>query len=146
MVNYLPKSKFIISMEVIGQLPNSSGIGITKKSSSTSKTESSLLSTKGHIRRKNYFKRLVISSVLLFILINILMRTHSILSKPIISASLLIYLVFIIIQVIKRLHDVGKSGWSFLIPIYGPNFILQEGTIGENKYGEDPKKGERLTL
>jgi uncharacterized membrane protein YhaH (DUF805 family) len=37
------------------------------------------------------------------------------------------------------MHDVGKSGWFLLIPIY--NFILavSEGEKGENQYGQDPK-------
>lgn len=40
---------------------------------------------------------------------------------------------------IRRMHDVGKSGWFLLIPIY--NFILAvtEGDKGPNEYGPDPK-------
>jgi uncharacterized membrane protein YhaH (DUF805 family) len=40
---------------------------------------------------------------------------------------------------VRRMHDVGKSGWFILIPIY--NFILTvtEGDAGENEYGPDPK-------
>lgn len=40
---------------------------------------------------------------------------------------------------VRRMHDVGKSGWFILIPIY--NFILAvtEGDAGENEYGPDPK-------
>ena len=40
---------------------------------------------------------------------------------------------------IRRMHDVDKSGWFILIPIY--NFILSvtEGTQGTNEYGPDPK-------
>lgn len=40
---------------------------------------------------------------------------------------------------VRRMHDVGKSGWFLLIPIY--NFILTvtEGEKGENQYGADPK-------
>ena len=43
---------------------------------------------------------------------------------------------------IRRMHDVGKSGWYCLVPIY--NFILEctEGTIGSNEYGPDPKRPE----
>jgi len=41
---------------------------------------------------------------------------------------------------VRRMHDVGKSGWYILIPIY--NFILAvtEGDKGPNEYGEDPKQ------
>ena len=40
---------------------------------------------------------------------------------------------------VRRMHDVGKSGWYILIPIY--NFILAvtAGDAGENEYGQDPK-------
>jgi len=40
---------------------------------------------------------------------------------------------------VRRMHDVGKSGWFILIPFY--NFILAvtEGDSGENQYGADPK-------
>jgi uncharacterized membrane protein YhaH (DUF805 family) len=42
----------------------------------------------------------------------------------------------------RRMHDVGKSGWYMLIPIY--NFILActDSVNGENEWGENPK-GER---
>lgn len=40
---------------------------------------------------------------------------------------------------VRRMHDVGKSGWYLLIPIY--NFVLAvtEGEQGTNQYGQDPK-------
>jgi uncharacterized membrane protein YhaH (DUF805 family) len=48
---------------------------------------------------------------------------------------------------IRRLHDVGKSGWFYLIvliPIIGPVWILvllcKEGNAGENNYGPNPKE------
>lgn len=47
---------------------------------------------------------------------------------------------------IRRLHDIGKSGWMLLlalIPIIGGIWLLvlmvREGDRGENKYGPDPK-------
>ncbi|MBP6230693.1 MAG: DUF805 domain-containing protein [Paludibacteraceae bacterium] len=41
---------------------------------------------------------------------------------------------------VRRMHDVGKSGWFILIPIY--NFILTctDGDAHANKYGLDPKE------
>jgi uncharacterized membrane protein YhaH (DUF805 family) len=50
--------------------------------------------------------------------------------------------------VVRRLHDVGKSGWMCLIifiPIIGFIWLLvllcTNGQAGENKYGPDPKNG-----
>ena len=48
--------------------------------------------------------------------------------------------------VVRRLHDVGKSGWFYLIiliPLVGFIWIfvllVSNGNKGENKYGADPK-------
>jgi uncharacterized membrane protein YhaH (DUF805 family) len=37
------------------------------------------------------------------------------------------------------MHDVGKSGWYLLIPIYSFILAVSEGTRGNNEYGPDPK-------
>ena len=48
---------------------------------------------------------------------------------------------------IRRLHDIGKSGWWYLlalIPLIGTIILLvwcaREGDYGDNAYGPDPKK------
>ena len=50
---------------------------------------------------------------------------------------------------VRRLHDLGKSGWKYLyvlIPIVGAIMLLvwfcTEGERHENAYGPDPKAGE----
>ena len=50
---------------------------------------------------------------------------------------------------VRRLHDVGKSGWFYfivLIPLVGAVWLLvlffTEGNQGENQYGSDPKAVE----
>jgi uncharacterized membrane protein YhaH (DUF805 family) len=40
---------------------------------------------------------------------------------------------------VRRMHDVDKSGWFILIPIYNLILACTEGTPGPNQYGEDPK-------
>lgn len=40
---------------------------------------------------------------------------------------------------VRRMHDVGKSGWFMLIPIYNLILTLTEGDRGSNQYGSDPK-------
>ena len=36
---------------------------------------------------------------------------------------------------VRRMHDVGKSGWFFLIPIYNFILLVTDSEIGENQYG-----------
>lgn len=47
---------------------------------------------------------------------------------------------------VRRLHDIGKSGWMILvglIPLIGAIWLIvlyaTEGTPGENQYGPNPK-------
>lgn len=40
---------------------------------------------------------------------------------------------------VRRMHDVGKSGWYILIPIYNLVLAVTEGESGTNEYGQDPK-------
>jgi uncharacterized membrane protein YhaH (DUF805 family) len=41
---------------------------------------------------------------------------------------------------VRRMHDVGKSGWYLLIPIYSFILAVIAGDVGENEYGPDPKE------
>jgi uncharacterized membrane protein YhaH (DUF805 family) len=42
---------------------------------------------------------------------------------------------------VRRMHDIDKSGWYVLIPVYGWIILpLYEGTKGPNQYGPDPKE------
>lgn len=43
---------------------------------------------------------------------------------------------------VRRMHDVGKSGWYLLIPIYNIILACKEGDSIENKYGLNPKSLE----
>ncbi|WDF63340.1 DUF805 domain-containing protein [Flavobacterium sp. KACC 22763] len=40
---------------------------------------------------------------------------------------------------VRRMHDVGKSGWYMFIPIYSLILACTEGEKGPNQYGADPK-------
>lgn len=70
---------------------------------------------------------------------------------------IVIYLIYLIFQLailiptlavlVRRLHDVGKSGWFFfvsLIPLVGAIWLLvllvTEGEPFDNKYGPNPKE------
>lgn len=62
----------------------------------------------------------------------------------------LVYILAIIVPsiavLVRRLHDVGKSGWYFwvaLIPLIGALYLLfltvQDSARGKNQYGPNPK-------
>ena len=40
---------------------------------------------------------------------------------------------------IRRMHDINKSGWYSLIPLYNLILACKEGTRAINEYGGDPK-------
>ena len=40
---------------------------------------------------------------------------------------------------VRRMHDVNKSGWYILIPIYNLVLACTNGTIGENSFGAESK-------
>ncbi|MFZ4724755.1 MAG: DUF805 domain-containing protein [Paludibacter sp.] len=41
---------------------------------------------------------------------------------------------------VRRMHDVDKSGWYLLFPIYNLILLFTEGDTGRNDYGNDPKE------
>lgn len=40
---------------------------------------------------------------------------------------------------VRRMHDVNKSGWFILIPIYNIILACTAGDAGPNRFGADPK-------
>lgn len=108
----------------------------------------------GRARRKEYWY----CCLTLFIL-NMLMQVVSAISSVESSSSILVlglsivlllaYMCLIIPNIslsIRRLHDIGKSGWYLLIgfiPLVGGIILLvwfcREGETGPNKWGPDPK-------
>lgn len=40
---------------------------------------------------------------------------------------------------IRRMHDIGRSGWWILLPIVNLVFVMLDSQDGENEYGPNPK-------
>lgn len=58
---------------------------------------------------------------------------------PFYSILLLATIIPSIAVAVRRMHDVGKSGWFILIPIYNLILAFTEGDRGQNEYGPDSK-------
>jgi uncharacterized membrane protein YhaH (DUF805 family) len=104
----------------------------------------------GRARRSEYWY-FVLASIIITIIATILDSALGINFDPLPYGYLyFIYAIAVLIPslavVVRRLHDVGKSGWYYfivLIPIVGAIWLLvllcTEGDQGENDYGPDPK-------
>lgn len=36
---------------------------------------------------------------------------------------------------VRRIHDTGRSGWFYLVPIYNIILLIQKGTPSDNRFG-----------
>lgn len=43
---------------------------------------------------------------------------------------------------VRRMHDVGRSGWWVLVPVANIVFLFLDSQPGENEYGPNPKTAE----
>ena len=109
----------------------------------------------GRARRSEYWYY-TLMNVIIVITLEILLGVGAMVSSVIaiiVGLLLIVYaigtLVPSIAVMVRRLHDIGKSGWWYfiaLIPLAGPIWLIvllatdsQEGT---NEYGVNPKTGE----
>jgi len=105
---------------------------------------------RGRARRKEYWMFVlfnIIFAAVAIILDNVIgIAAEGVGYGPIYAVYMLAVLVPSLAVSVRRLHDIGKSGWFLfiaLIPIVGGIWLLvlmcSEGNAGENKYGADPK-------
>ncbi|AUC81391.1 DUF805 domain-containing protein [Lacinutrix sp. Bg11-31] len=94
----------------------------------------------GRARRTEYWM-FFLFNVLISIVINIIVIAGEMPSLSIIDT---IYSFAVLIPGIavgvRRMHDVGKSGWYLLIPIYSLILACTDSEAGSNKWGENPKQ------
>ncbi|WP_229310885.1 DUF805 domain-containing protein [Larkinella soli] len=95
----------------------------------------------GRARRSEYWQFVLINVAITQVLniTNIMLFNGFALIAWVVLLFNLAILLPTIAVAIRRMHDVGKSGWFVLVPIY--NFILAvtEGERSSNQYGNDPK-------
>lgn len=106
---------------------------------------------RGRMGRKHYAVGLLFAPVLLIptsiILVPLFSLLEGFLENLLSGMVLLIYLVFILSLHIRRLHDLGDSGWHlllFFIPVVNFLFFLyllfSPGEKEENEYGKQLEK------
>lgn len=97
----------------------------------------------GRARRKEFWMYNLFNILIMYACIFALGAIAFAIENPLIIFVAYIYIFATIIPSIavgaRRMHDVGKSGWFQLIPIYGFILSVTEGESGPNKYGPDPK-------
>ena len=96
----------------------------------------------GRARRSEYWYFVLFYMIIAFVVgfIDGLLGTVTSTGQGIMG--LLLTLAFFIPSIavgVRRMHDVGKSGWFLLIPIYNLILACTEGVSGSNEYGPDPK-------
>jgi len=94
----------------------------------------------GRSRRKEYWMffliNFIISYTISFIAVFLDIYSLEILS----TIYSLAVLVPSIAVGVRRMHDVGKSGWYLLIPIYNLILACTDSEAGPNKWGQNPKE------
>ena len=105
---------------------------------------------KGRARRKEYWMFLLFNWIVMFVLAAMSGDVETVADAgPMFYVFALYFLVMIIPAIalqVRRLHDLGKSGWMILInfiPLIGGiwMFVLnvQDSQHGTNQYGPNPK-------
>jgi uncharacterized membrane protein YhaH (DUF805 family) len=90
----------------------------------------------GRIRRTEYGLSMILYFVAYAILFAVVASDRDF---SILFIAMIPMLWFLWAQGAKRCHDLGNSGWWQLIPFYPLWLIFQDGQIGVNQYGENPK-------
>jgi len=99
----------------------------------------------GRARRKEYWMFILLSTLISFALgflegiIGFNAGSQESMLSNIYSLAVLIPTIAV---GVRRMHDVDKSGWFLLIPIYSLILCIREGEQGENRFGTDPKLEE----
>jgi len=95
----------------------------------------------GRARRSEYWYFFLFNIIISVALTRVAMMTNSKVSFLSNIYALATFLPALAVT-IRRMHDVGKSGWFCLIPIYNIILCATAGDVGDNEYGADPKAEE----
>jgi len=104
----------------------------------------------GRARRKEYWMFVLFNFIISVVISIIFTGLAFAAESPALASIAYVYSLAVLIPGIavsvRRLHDIGKSGWFLLIaliPLVGPIWLLvlqcTDSVNGENQWGENPK-------
>ena len=105
----------------------------------------------GRARRREYWTFALVNCLIamLLLILGLAFGEDSPASNIMVTIFYLIMLVPNLSVSVRRLHDIGKSGWYMflsLIPLIGGLILLvwalMDSEPGENQYGKNPKEGK----
>lgn len=100
----------------------------------------------GRSRRKEYWMFFLFNTLISYGLLVIALITDT----PVLFFVYVLYAFAAIIPSlavgVRRMHDVGKSGWYLLIPFYNLILACTDGDHLDNQYGKNPKALEEVSL
>lgn len=105
----------------------------------------------GRARRREYWTFALVNCLIamLLLILGLAFGEDSPASNILVTIFYLIMLVPNLSVSVRRLHDIGKSGWYMflgLIPLIGGLILLvwalMDSEPGENQYGKNPKEGK----
>ena len=106
----------------------------------------------GRARRREYWTFVLVNCLIamLLLILGLAFGEDSPASNIMVTIFYLIMLVPNLSVSVRRLHDIGKSGWYMflsLIPLIGGLILLiwslMDSEPGENQYGKNPKEEEK---
>lgn len=108
-----------------------------------------LFSFQGRVNRQRYALHIILDDLFIFSMFIALVMVGSAIGLGWVLLPLAGVLIGAVVAAtavtVKRLHDIGRSGWhwlGFMVPIYNIylTFLLlfKEGTHGPNRFGPDP--------
>jgi uncharacterized membrane protein YhaH (DUF805 family) len=95
----------------------------------------------GRARRKEYWMFVLFHIIIFVVLEGLAIGLQSMIFGLILMVYALGTLIPALAVTIRRMHDVSKSGWFCLIPIYSLILAVTDSTPGANEYGPNPKEG-----
>ena len=109
----------------------------------------------GRARRREYWTFALVNCLIamLLLILGLAFGEDSPASNIMVTIFYLIMLVPSLSVSVRRLHDIGKSGWWLFIgfiPLIGSLLLLvwslMDSEPGENQYGKNPKEEDNKTI